>query len=285
MSQSITIVKLIDDDCRKLLTDRATLPSMPDVAARIHNEMGNRNWSMGSIAAIIRSDPGTTTHLLKVANSALYSGASKMHEVEQAITRIGINTTRILVMEHALRSMFVTRSQMLMSLMRRIWERSTRLAALSAVLARTLSNESPQRAMLAGLLQDIGALPILNVLKRYHHQLPDEAPVINAVDRFAAAVGTILLTRWGFDQDMIEVARSRRDWFRDSGPQPDLADLVLIARLHGGAVWGNDGEQPKLDEVPGFSKLPLGELCEDASLRILRDEEQAVNDVLLMFGG
>jgi HD-like signal output (HDOD) protein len=281
---AVPIAKLIDDDCRKLLSNRASLPSMPDVATRIRQELQNSNWSVGSIARIIKQDPGTTTHLLKISNSALYSGATKIGDVEQAIVRIGIDSTRNLVTAHTLRSMFVTPSPMLAALMRRAWQRSARLASICAVLSRQVSKISPERAMLAGLLQDIGALPILNVLKRHHEQLRNEVPVVRALERFAAPVGTILLTHWGFEEDMIEVARSRRDWSRDPEPKADLADLVLIARLHAGAVWRDDGEHPRLDQVPAFSKFSLGELGEDSSLLLLHDQEQAIEDVLGVLG-
>ena len=83
---------------------------------------------------------------------------------------------------------------------------------------------------------------------------------------------------------MIEVARSRRDWSRDPEPKADLADLVLIARLHAGAVWRDDGEHPRLDQVPAFSKFSLGELGEDSSLLLLHDQEQAIEDVLGVLG-
>jgi HD-like signal output (HDOD) protein len=280
----VPIARLIDDDCRKLLSDRASLPSMPDVAIHIRNEMQNANWSVHSIAAIIRRDPGTTTYLLRISNSALYSGASRITEIEQAIVRIGIETTRNLVMAHTVRSMFVTSSRMLEGIMRQAWVRSARLAAVSAVLARQVSTRSQERALLAGLLQDIGVLPILNVLKPRHTQLKGEAPVLAAIERFAATVGTILLTRWGFEDDLVAVAKSRRDWPRNAGPKADLADLVLIARLHSAVVWGGEGGEPRLDRVPAFSKLPLGELCDDGSLKILRDEEPAIQDVLQALG-
>ena len=121
---------------------------------------------------------------------------------------------------------------MLTSLKQRTWSSSTRLAALSGVLAKHCSSLRPESATLAGLLQDIGVLPILNVLNRYHEQLSNETHVLSAIERFAPPVGMILLTRWGFDADMVEVARSRGNWLRDPQPAADLADVVLVARLH-----------------------------------------------------
>ena len=258
---------------------------MPAVAARIHDAMASPNWSMRTIATIIKSDLGTTTYLLQVANSPLYAGAAPTRQVEQAIARLGINSTRHLVMAHAVRSTFVTRSALLTSLMQRTWASSTRLAALCGVLAKHCSSFRPESATMAGLLQDIGVLPILNVLNRYHEQLSNEAHVLSAIDKFAPPVGTILLTRWGFDADMVEVARSRGNWLRNPQPSADLADVVLVARLHADITSGNQAQHsPRIDAVPAFAKLPLGNLRPDGSVALLHDEEATINDLMSSLG-
>lgn len=278
------LITLIGEICQDLLANRASLPSMPDVAARIHDAMTSPNWSVNTIATIIKGDPGTTAYLLQMANSAMYSGVTPIREVERAISRIGMDSTRSLVTAHALRSVFETRSGMLGAVMRRTWKSSARLAALSAVLARHCSRFSPERALLAGLLQNIGVLPILNVLNQYQDQLNSEAQVVGAVNRYAPRVGQVLLQQWAFDSDIVEVARSRGDWLRDPEPTADLADLVLIASLHDSIVEGETDDLPRIDEVPAFAKLPLGDLLPDSSLQLLHDEEASVQDVMRALG-
>jgi HD-like signal output (HDOD) protein len=277
-AKSVPIATLITDACAKLLSNQTSLPSMPAVAARIHDAMASPDWSMRTIATIIRSDIGTTTYLLQVANSPLYAGSTPARQVEQAIARLGINSTRHLVMAHAVRSTFVTRSALLTSLMQRTWRSSTRLAALCGVLARHCSSFRPETATLAGLLQDIGVLPILNVLNRFQGQLKDEAPVLAAIDKFAPPVGTILLTRWGFETDMIDVARSRGNWLRNPQPSAELADLVLLARLHADIASGNQAQElPRIDAVPASAKFALGDLRPDSTIALLHDEEATIN--------
>lgn len=283
--KSVPIATLITDICAKLLSNQASLPSMPAVASRIHDAMASPNWSMRTIATIIKSDLGTTTYLLQVANSPLYAGTTPARQVEQAIARLGINSTRHLVMAHAVRSMFVTRSALLTSLMQRTWRTSTRLAALAGVLAKHCSSLRPESATLAGLLQDVGVLPILNVLNRYHEQLTNEAQVVNAIDKFAPAVGTVLLTRWGFEPEMVEVARSRGNWLRNPQPVADLADVVLIARLHADIASGDRAEHtPRIDAVPASAKLALGSLRPDSSIALLHDEEASINELMSSLG-
>lgn len=278
------VIVLISQSCQELLSNRASLPSMPDVAARIHSAMTDPNWSISTIAAIIKGDPGTTTYLLQVANSAMYAGVTPVREVERAISRIGMDNTRSLVMVHAVRSMFVTRSRLLTAAMRQTSKTSARLAALTAVLARQCSRLSPERALLAGLLQDIGVLPILNVLNQYQDQLNDEAQVSGVINRYASQVGQVLLKHWDFEPDMVEVARSRDDWLRHPGAAPELADLVLLARLHDKIVEGQADGLPRIDEVPAFSKFPLGSVQPDSSLQILHAEQASVDDVMRALG-
>ena len=143
---------------------------------------------------------------------------------------------------------------------------------------------SPERALLAGLLQDIGVLPILNVLNRYQDQLTDEAQVLGVVERYANQVGQVLLKHWDFESDMVEVARSRGDWHRDPGPAPELADLVLLARLHDQIVKGKANDLPGIDQVPAFAKFPLGEVLPDSTLALLHEERAAVDEIMRALG-
>jgi HD-like signal output (HDOD) protein len=180
--------------------------------------------------------------------------------------------------------MYVTNSPLLSKLMQQTWQSSAHLAALSAVLARSCPHISPDRALLAGMLQDIGVLPILNVLRQFESQLTDESQITQAVERYAARVGMVLLMQWGFEADMVEVAKSRGSWFRDEAANADLADLVLVARLHQRIVTGQQAGLPAIDQVPAFSKLPVGDLSEDGSLALLHDSAEDVNEVMQLFG-
>lgn len=283
-SKGTPVITLISEACRSVLADRSRLPSMPDVAARIHAAMSSPNWSIRSVAAIVKSDAGTTTYVLKASNSALRASDTPIRDVERAIAWLGMDNTRNLVMAHSLRSMFITRSPVLGGLMRRTWRTSARLAASSSVLARYCPRFSPERALLAGLLQDIGVLPILNALKRFHAQLRDEAPILAAIDKHAPKVGMVLLKQWSFEPDLIEVARSRCNWARDPGPAADLADLVLVARLHDRIERGKAEKLPRLDAVPAFSKLPLGDVRDDSSLELLHEQKAAVAEVMRELG-
>ena len=283
-AHSVSVHNLIEDSCRQIVMGRANLPSMPDIAARMVTEMRQPNCDAASISAIISMDPGTTAYLLRIANSALYGGVSQVRRVENAVVRIGLTAARNLVTAHAVRAMFFTTSPLLAEIMTQSWRTSARLAALSSVLASRCSTFSPERAMLAGLFQDIGTLPILKALEGVDESLLDEALVHRVIERFSKQVGVALLRYWKFDDDLMEVVRSRGDWQRDPQPYPDLADLVVLARLHERIGTIGMVGMPPINQVPAFSKFPLGELSPDASLEILREAETTVQEIVQSLG-
>ena len=269
---------------REILADRASLPSMPDVALRIRAAMQRPNYSAETVARVVKADPGTSAYLLRVANSAMYGGVVSIQDVEHAVARLGMDTTRNLVTAHALRAMFQTRSPILDRLMRETWQQSARLAALASVIASRCPGFLPDRAMLAGLLQNIGVLPLLNALEGRGQPIPEPERIYSAIEAFAAKIGAVLLEHWEFDDDLVEVARARGDWWRNPRPEPDLADIVLVAQLHA-CVGGNEmSTLPLINETPAFLKLPLGDVGPDASLEFLREAESDVREVMQMLG-
>lgn len=259
--------------------DSTCLPSMPDLALRLRAAMAEPACSAATIARVVKVDSGVSAYLLRVANSALYGGVTRIVGIESAISRLGMAATRNLVSAHALRAMFTTRSRALESVMRDTWRRSAHVGAVSAVLAARCGFQA-DRALLAGLLQDIGALPLLHALEQHKVNIDDDQRVAATIDEFAPKVGAVLLAHWGFDDELIEVARSRGDWWRSHGNTADLSDLVLIARLHALVGTEHHATLPLINEVPAFFRLPLGELGPEASFALLREARDEIKEVL-----
>ncbi len=269
---------------REILADRASLPSMPDVALRIRAAMQRPNYSASTVARVIKADAGTSAYLIRISNSALYGGVASIQDVENAVSRVGMDTTRNLVTAYALRAMFQTRSPVLSKVMQETWRQSARLAALASVIAGRCPEFAPDRAMLAGLLQNIGVLPLLNALEGSAQPLPEPQRIYSTIDAFSSKIAVVLLKHWEFEQDVVEVARSRGDWWRNPRAEAELADLVLVAQLHS-AVGGDEMERlPLINEIPAFLKLPLGKVGPNASIEFLREAESEIADVMRMLG-
>ncbi|MEM7082620.1 MAG: HDOD domain-containing protein [Pseudomonadota bacterium] len=268
---------------RDILNNRVILPSMPHVALRLRAAVNQPDFSAEKVARILETDAGASAYLIAIANSALYRGRVPITKVQTAVSRLGMASTRNLVMSYALRAMFTTRSRSLAKLLQQTWRTSAHLAALSSVIAQRVGHE-PDEAMLAGLLQDIGALPLLRGLDQRKQAVTDPERILATVESFTGKTGPVLLRHWGFEPTLIDAVRSRKDWLRDPAPEADLGDIVLLARLHAGVGTPEQAEQPHINAVPAYAKLFNEALGPDESLAILQEAESDVRDIMLILG-
>jgi len=280
-SASGDILKTINDE---VFADETLLPTMPDVAVRLSAVMSDPNYDLGRVVRIIQADAGVSAYLVRMANSPLLRWTPPVKDVPGAVRRIGMQVTRNVVTAHALRTMFRIKTPVLVEVMEQTWKRSARLAALSSVLSKRCGVFSSDRALLAGLLQDIGSLPILNALDRRHPHRRHRQDICVIIEALSASIGGMLLRRWRLDEELVNVASSRGDWLRDEAQKADLADLVLIARAHLLAGLPDAGTRPRLDRMPAFHKLALGPLADDDSLALFAEAESDVREVEELLG-
>ena len=160
---------------KDLSNNRLQLPSVPDVALKIRHALHDENSNFRQIANIIASDPAITTKIIKTANSALYRSIHKIDDCQMAVTRLGTKVTSQLVTSFSMKELFTTKNRDLKRKMQAVWNHSREVAALSFVLAKITPGFNPEHALLAGLLHDIGAIPIITqvaVYGRFNYHCP-----------------------------------------------------------------------------------------------------------------
>jgi len=273
------------DIFKKILAGTVDLPSLPDAALKIRAAIQNPNNNIATIAKIVQMDPPLTAHLIQVANSPLYRTANKATDVSMAISRFGLEATRNIAVSFSLKSLFKSKSKILQKMLKRLWTESTQTAAISSVLATKSKKFDPDRAMLAGLLQDIGTLPVLAELSEHPELLVDSNQTEVLLLEYSPKVGAMLLKHWNFEEDIIEVAASKNQWQRKPNKEADLSDLVLIARYHtyiGKPFFKNC---PKVSEIPAFEKLGFDSLTPESSLSILEDARKDIGEIQSMLNG
>ncbi|MEX0614476.1 MAG: HDOD domain-containing protein, partial [Methylophaga sp.] len=158
MSQQDQLYNSILDD---LATGKLLLPTLPEVALKVREVVNNQDVTAAQLADIIVTDSALSARLLKVANSALYRGRVPVESVQTAVTRLGLQMVRNLVTSLVMEQMFKPTSRLLEKRMRELWEHSTEVAAISQVIASKQPGIKTDEAMLAGLIHNIGVLPIL----------------------------------------------------------------------------------------------------------------------------
>ncbi len=143
-------------------SDKLVLPTIPDVAFKIRRAINDEKANNSKIAKVVQQiDPSITARLIKIANSPLYRGRRKIESCPEALTRIGLKASQDIITAFALKSVFSAKSYTIRKKMQALWVHSSYVAAISAVLAHKTQGFDPDRTMLAGLVHDIGVVPIL----------------------------------------------------------------------------------------------------------------------------
>ena len=137
--------------------------------------------------------------------------------------------------------------------------------------------------MLAGLIHDIGVVPIISAAREYPELANNPEMLEKTINRLRAEVGTLVLKRWDFMDEFSDVAAHAEDWARDKSNTTDYTDLVIVSQLHAYIGTPRMQKLPRLDLVPAFHKLAMGKLTPRHSLKFLDEAQsdvQAVENLL-----
>ncbi len=253
--------KIEEEILDSLLTDlengKLTLPTLPEVALRVRDTLENQDAGMGQVAKVITTDVALSARLIQVANSPLLRASRTIDSVEAAITRMGATMTRNLVTSIAMQQMFQATTDVTDTLLRNIWEHSIQVAAVSHALCKQFTKLKPDEALLAGLVHDIGALPIISRAEDSPELLADLTLLSHIIDKAHPMIGEAILKKWNFSPDLIAVAAEHENLERSHAGNADYTDLVIVANLESHA--GSKHPHAKVDykTVPAFSKLGL----------------------------
>lgn len=255
------------------------LPSLPNVALKLKQAM-QQEIGIQDAVEIIQIDPPIVTKLIQVANSQLYAATTPITNCHDAITRIGLNATRNLVLGISMKQLFNTKDRALMQGMQKLWRNSLYLSSLCFVLAEEFSNINPEDALLAGLICDIGAIPLLHFAEQFPEQYPNLTELEASLPFFKGPVGSLVLHTLGFSAELSNIPLQAEDWFYDSGEQLTITDIVILAKLH--SYFGNKKAKglPYINTVPAYSKIPQGKLDADFSFTILNKAQKRIQAIL-----
>ncbi len=240
-----------------LENDKLVLPTLPEVALKVRDTLEDENASMSDVAKVITSDVALSARLIQVANSPLLRSSRQIETVDAAVTRMGSNMVRNLVTSIAMQQMFQATSDATDQRLRAIWDHSTEIAAISQVLASQFTKLKADQALLAGLVHNIGALPILTRAEDYHELVADVALLDRIIDNAEAKIGEAILSKWNFPEELIAVVAEHKDLQRDHDGNADYVDVVIVADLQ--SRLGTDHPYANIDfnQVPAFGKLGM----------------------------
>jgi HD-like signal output (HDOD) protein len=265
---------------KDLKSNNLILPSFPDVALRIKHLLDDPNVTVKDVADVLNNDPAMTAKLLKTCNSPLYRSATEIQSNKDAIVRLGFNTTRQLITIFALKEVFKSKNKFLQHKMGELWAHSSEVASIAYVLASKTPGMDPEQAMLAGLMQDIGAIPVLNYIESYPEFMKLDYKIDAIINTLKSRIGAQILDHWGFSADLIEVAKNSNNWTFDSThDKPCYTDITVVAGIHSYIGKKNHPKYPPFDQIPAFKKIGKNGLTPEESQEVLHEAQHQLDDL------
>lgn len=224
------------------------IPTLPAYVFELTTLLNTAPVDLRSVCRVIRTDPSLAAQVIRLCNSALLAAREKVSSIEDAVILLGRERLRTLVLTCSLvegvgQSLSPTGLQS-------FWQHSLLAATLSERSALCLHYPRPERAYLAGLLHDVGALPLL--LRAISSQEINftAGPVIwgesvelerkhFGVDH--CLIGKFIGTSWNFSAEVIDVLEHHhrpQDARHDALLVETVATADLICKMHGVRVGG-----------------------------------------------
>jgi HD-like signal output (HDOD) protein len=237
--------------------DRLTLPTLPEVALKIREAVEDPDVSCASLADVIAQDAALAAKIIKVANSPLMRGTVSVDNLQLAITRMGLGFVRNLATGLAMEQMFQATNDEIDKRLRQSWEHSLQVASISHVLAKHFTKLQPDQATLAGLIHEIGTLPILTLAEDNPEILEHEDILDRIIERLRGRVGHAILEAWDFPEEMKLVPLHCTDFNRNESETADYIDVVQVAKLQSYPEDANPYADVDTNAVASFQKLGL----------------------------
>lgn len=251
--------------------NKLKLPAIPGVALKVRRALASDNFQLSDLSRIISVDPVISAKLLRLANSALFRGVSDCDSLQAAIVRLGVNKVQNLVLALSTAELFRANDPAIRQRLATTWRHLIDIGTLSAALARLGGKLDADVALLAGLLHEIGKLPLLERASRY----PDLIEHPGMLDDIMAGIGPVVsvatLRQWRLPEPLIDAAEHQHDWGHEHSGETSYTDLLIVAHLHAGTRDRAAHGLPRLTETPAFSRVTGARLSATESLAVIRE--------------
>lgn len=260
--------KLIAIVLARVTKDDAALPVLPDAATRAVQLIKDPNSTARQVAAAIERDPLLTAQILRAASSAAYGGVA-VHSLEQAVTRIGMQRLRGLVMSAVAFGLFDSSDPRIRDMTKGLWEHSIAVGILARDLVSLAGEGDPEEAYLGGLLHDVGKQLVGGFLLAAEKQIKQmknrrwiEPEVwlatVQATHRKAAVA---LAEKWKLADAVVACIRDCDEY--DSEDRMGIANFIRLAnavvKLEGIRVGPIDEDDVRAQVFIGRSLLDIDE--------------------------
>jgi len=188
----------MNEAVNRLIRNLKDVPAMPNVVIKALDVVKNPNSSMKELGDIITYDQSLSLKVLNIVNSAYYGFAQQITSISRALTILGMNKTKNLIITVAMKPMFSSEKN------KQLWEHSIKAAVGCEFLSEHLNIRDCEETFVIGFMHDIGKI-ILNmqdpiVLEKIKQCVEDGSDTIEVENVFLqtnhSEIGAELAKKW-----------------------------------------------------------------------------------------
>jgi putative nucleotidyltransferase with HDIG domain len=216
------------------------MPSLPTTVAKVLEVCNNPQTSPADLNHVISLDPVLVGRVLKLINSAYYGLGQQVTNLARAIIMLGINTVKNLALSTAVMGNLSSKKDFQGLNMEGFWRHSLCVGVAAKILAkqRGIDTKQMEEYFTAGLLHDIGKIPLNAVLSK-EYMLTVSAADRERISLFRAedktlginhnAAGAMIVKAWRLEGAVGEVIIHHHTYREYSGPHKDILFSIAAA--------------------------------------------------------
>ncbi|MBI9113061.1 response regulator [Maridesulfovibrio ferrireducens] len=190
-----------------------SLPAIPDLYLKICTELEKEEPSLDRVGKFVEKDPGVSATILKVVNSAFFGFYNTISSPSHAVTLLGTEAVKGLVLGvHLLDK--IDLSSLAGYSVDKLWTHSLQTGDFAKAIAtlETTDKTFISSCYVAGILHDVGKLIFVTNMENIYKPVLLEVrkmggPInLNEKDKLGvshAAIGAYLLGLWGFHENIV----------------------------------------------------------------------------------
>jgi putative nucleotidyltransferase with HDIG domain len=262
-----------------------SIPSLPAAAIEAIRMAHDPDVDFNKLARTIEYDPGLTSNVLRLANSAYFGGMGRIKSMKDAIVRLGLKNVFQMIMASAVAPMVQKEVHGYDLKPGYLWSHSVAVAVGAREIAVCLKRNAPEYSFTAGLLHDIGKLVLGTFVeidaaaimqKAFDEGVSFEIAEKSVLGFDHAEIGAALLKQWNIPSEIVDVVRWHHD--PENAPNRDIVlDLVHVAdaiSMTTGLGTGLDGLNYRTSADVATRLDLTDEIAEKAVVRITDTLEQ-----------
>jgi HD-like signal output (HDOD) protein/GGDEF domain-containing protein len=264
--------------------------TLPAVAVQVLQLTNHPRVDVQKLKACIENDPALTSKVLRFVNSSIFGTTRKVSDLNQELAMLGTKSLKLLVLGFSLPGdLFAGVAK---DILRRYWRRTLTKAIAAREISESLWKLPGDEAFLAGLLQDIGMLVLLQEFGEPYVKFLDislakasDLALIaeNSLGFDHALLSSELLRRWGLPRVLVDPIAAGRPAEKLDGlaiAERRLPQILRLADLLSSVLTENRGDllADLLDSGAQFHRLTHLQLS--SLVNTLQDKVELLAEVL-----